>query len=76
MLSGMMSGEMSGMGSADERHLEVHICTGSGSVVVDAHPTIVIDDPGAKTMTMTVPLATMEGIGRVLPTITRATTLS
>ncbi len=63
MLSGMMSGGMSGMGSADERHLEVHICSSSGSVVMGAHPTIVIDDPSGKTMTMTVPIATMEGIG-------------
>ena len=63
MLSGMMSGGMSGMGSAAERHLEVHICSTSGSVVMGAHPRIVIDDPSGKTMTMTVPIATMEGIG-------------
>ncbi len=61
MLSGMMTG-MS-MSSAGERHLEVHICTQGGTVVTGAHPRIVVDDPSAKTMMMTVPIVTMEGIG-------------
>jgi hypothetical protein len=64
MITGTMSGGMSGMAtSPGERHLEVHICTPSGSVVMHAHPSIVISDPKAKTMTMTVPITTMEGIG-------------
>ncbi len=64
MLSGSMSGGMSGMASSSgERHLEVHICTPSGMVVMHAHPTIVVSDPMAKTMSMTVPISTMEGIG-------------
>ena len=61
----MFSGAMStmNMSSAGERHLEVHICTRGGVVVTGAHPTIVVDDPSAKTMMMTVPIVTMEGIG-------------
>jgi hypothetical protein len=64
MLSGAMSGGMSGMGmsSAGERHLEVHICSAGGAVVTGAHPTIVIDDPKAATMTTSIPIATMEGV--------------
>jgi hypothetical protein len=64
MLSGMMSGGMSGMSTGSGvRHLEVHICTPSGMVVMHAHPSIVVSDPKAKTMTVTVPIATMEGVG-------------
>jgi len=64
MLSGTMSGGMSGMGmsSSGQRHLEVHICNSAGAIVIDAHPTIVVADPKAKTMTMSVPVATMEGV--------------
>jgi hypothetical protein len=62
-MSGGMGGGMSGMGmSSGERHLEVHICTAGGAVVTGAHPRIVVDDPKAKTMTMSVPIATMEGV--------------
>lgn len=61
----MLSGKMSAMNmsSAGERHLEVHICTSGGKVVSGAHPTISVDDPSATTMMMSVPIATMEGIG-------------
>jgi hypothetical protein len=61
----MFSGTMTGMNmsTAGERHLEVHICTQGGTVVTGAHPRIVVDDPSAKTMMMTVPIVTMEGIG-------------
>jgi len=63
MLSGKMSGGMSGMSmSSSERHLEVHICNPAGAVVMGAHPSIVVADPKAKTMTMSVPIATMEGL--------------
>jgi hypothetical protein len=64
MLSGAMSGGMSGMGmsASGQRHLEVHICNSAGAVVMGAHPTIVVNDPKAKTMTMSVPIATMEGV--------------
>jgi hypothetical protein len=64
MLSGTMSGGMAGMGmsSSGQRHLEVHICKPSGAVVMHAHPSIVVSDPKAKTMTMSVPIATMEGV--------------
>jgi len=61
MLSGTM-GSMN-MSSSSIHHLEVHICTSGGAVVTGAHPTITIDDPTAKTMMMSVPIATMEGIG-------------
>jgi hypothetical protein len=61
MLSGTMSGGMSGMSGSSQRHLEVHICTTAGKVVTGAHPKIVVSDP--KSMTVTVPIATMEGIG-------------
>lgn len=65
MLSGTMSGAMAGMGMSPsgERHLEVHICTSGGKVVTGAHPTIVVEDPAAKTMATRVPIATMEGVG-------------
>lgn len=61
----MLSGTMAAMNMAagTTRHLEVHICGSSGAVVMGAHPTIMIDDPSAKTMMMSVPVATMEGIG-------------
>ncbi len=64
MFSGTMRGGMSGMGmsSSSDRHLEVHICNSAGAVVRGAHPTIVVNDPKAKTMTITVPIATMEGV--------------
>ncbi|HEY4346230.1 MAG TPA: hypothetical protein VGM80_01475 [Gaiellaceae bacterium] len=66
MLSGTMSGGgMSGMdmSSAGQRHLEVHICTAAGAVLTGRHPAIVVSDPKAKTKTMKVPIATMEGVG-------------
>ena len=62
----MLSGTMAAMNMAagSTRHLEVHICrSSSGAVVIGAHPTITVDDPSAKTMMMSVPVATMEGIG-------------
>ena len=61
----MLSGTMAAMGmGGSTRHLEVHICTtSSGAVVMGAHPTITVDDPMAKTMMMSVPISTMEGIG-------------
>lgn len=61
----MLSGTMAAMNMATgtTRHLEVHICNSSGAVVTGAHPTIAVDDPSAKTMMMSVPVATMEGIG-------------
>jgi hypothetical protein len=64
MFSGTMSGGMSGMGTSasSDRHLEVHICNTAGTVVRDAHPMIVVTDPKAKTMSMSVPIATMEGV--------------
>ena len=64
MLSGSMSVGMSGMGmsSSGQRHLEVHICSTAGAVVMGGHPTIVVDDPKATTMTISVPIATMEGV--------------
>ncbi|HUK44607.1 MAG TPA: hypothetical protein VLV28_04895 [Gaiellaceae bacterium] len=64
MLSGQMTGGMAAMTTSPsgQRHLEVHICSTGGSVVV-AHPSIVISDPMSKTLLMTVPVATMEGIG-------------
>lgn len=62
MFSGTMSA-MAGMAMADVRHLELHICTRAGSVVVGAKPSIVIEDASAKTMSMRVPIVTMEGIG-------------
>jgi hypothetical protein len=61
MLSGSMSGGMSGMGmSGTAHHLEVHICTSKGAVLMHAHPTIVVDDPMAQATR--VPVATMEGV--------------
>jgi|SRR5579862_3470018 len=61
----MLSGTMAAMtmASGNTHHLEVHICNTSGSVVMGAHPSITVDDPSAKMMMMTVPIATMEGIG-------------
>ena len=60
----MLSGTMAAMSmGGSTRHLEVHVCTSSGAVVMGAHPTIMVDDPMAKTMMMSVPIATMEGIG-------------
>jgi hypothetical protein len=65
MLSGTMVGGMAGMtmSSSGERHLEVHICRSSGPVVTGGHPTITIVDSNGMAMPMSVPLATMEGIG-------------
>jgi hypothetical protein len=65
MLSGQMTGGMAAMTTSPtgQRHLEVHICSRTGSVVMGAHPSIVVADPMAKTMLMTVPVATMEGVG-------------
>jgi hypothetical protein len=65
MVAGTMTTGMAGMTTSTSgmRHLEVHICTSGGAVVTGAHPSIVIDDPSAKTMTMTVPVATMQGVG-------------
>ncbi len=62
-----MSGDMSGMNmngassSGNIRHLEVHICTASGSVVTDANPSIRLRDrtDGA---VATVPVAVMQGV--------------
>ena len=64
MFSGTMAGGMGGMNMSTSgmRHLEVHICKVSGSVVMGAHPTVVVSDPKAKKMTMNVPIATMEGV--------------
>jgi hypothetical protein len=61
----MLSGTMAAMtmASGNTHHLEVHICNMSGSVVMGAHPSITVDDPSAKTMMMSVPIAIMEGIG-------------
>jgi hypothetical protein len=65
MLSGTMSGGMAGMDMpmGGQKHLEVHICTPSGAVVMHAHPTIVVDDPKANPPVTKVPIAVMEGIG-------------
>lgn len=60
----MLTGTMAAMSmGGSTRHLEVHICTASGAVVIGAHPTISVNDPMAKTMMMSVPISTMEGIG-------------
>ena len=65
MLSGKMVTGMAGMdmGGQSQRHLEVHICTTGGAVVTGAHPTIVVQDPKASSMTMSVPVAVMQGVG-------------
>jgi hypothetical protein len=53
-----------GMGGADVRHLEVHICSRStGKVVQNAQPTITVVDDTTKGMADQVPIAEMEGIG-------------
>lgn len=62
-----MSGDMNGMNmngasnSGNIRHLEVHICTASGSVVTDANPSMRLRDrtDGA---VATVPVAVMQGV--------------
>jgi hypothetical protein len=51
------------MRMASTRHLEVHICARSGAVVTGAHPTITVGDRSANALAMSVPIATMEGIG-------------
>lgn len=43
------------------RHLEVHICTASGGVISDAHPTIRLRD-ATTGKAETVPVAVMEGV--------------
>lgn len=49
--------------SANVRHLEVHICTTSGSVVTDANPTIrVVDATLAGSAAVEVPVAVMQGV--------------
>ena len=53
-----------GMGGADVRHLEVHICARStGKVVQNAQPTITVVDHTSKDMADHVSVAEMEGIG-------------
>jgi hypothetical protein len=58
MLAGKMVGGMAGMdmSTGPQRHLEVHICTTKGKVVIGAHPSITVN--GAM-----VPVAVMEGVG-------------
>ena len=61
-MSGDMSGmNMSGSAGGQVRHLELHICTQSGSVVTDANPTIRLHDTtdGAS---VAVPIAVMQGV--------------
>ena len=53
-----------GMGGADVRHLEVHICSRStGKVVQNAQPTITVVDNTSNGMADHVSVAEMEGIG-------------
>lgn len=62
-----MSGDMSGMNmngptaGGQVRHLEVHICTASGSVVTNANPSIRLRDTTDGVVT-TVPIAVMQGV--------------
>jgi len=53
-----------GMGGADVRHLEVHICSrATGKVVQNAQPVITVVDDTSNGMTDHVAVAEMEGIG-------------
>lgn len=53
-----------GMGGADVRHLEVHICSRStGKVVQNAQPTITVVDHTSSGMADDVSVAEMQGIG-------------
>jgi hypothetical protein len=53
-----------GMGGANARHLEVHVCSRStGQVVQNAQPTITVVDHASGGMTDHVSVAEMEGIG-------------
>jgi hypothetical protein len=53
-----------GMGGAEVRHLEVHICLRvTGKVVQNAQPTITVVDDTVGGMTDHVSVAEMEGIG-------------
>jgi hypothetical protein len=55
---------MGGTGGANERHLEVHVCSRStGKVVQNAQPTITVVDHAGTGMTDHVSVAEMEGIG-------------
>lgn len=63
----MLGGEMAMVGTppAGTRvyHLEVHICNKAGAAVTRLKPVIVVDDPGAKMMSMSLPAAIMVGVG-------------
>ena len=65
MLSGQMTGGMAGHDDGHTRACATSRCTSAparGTVVTNAHPKIVVSDPASKTMTMAVPVATMEGV--------------
>lgn len=59
--SGMPGASMSGSAAGQVRHLEVHICTLSGTVVSDANPSIRLHDTTAGTA-VNVPVAMMQGV--------------